>query len=290
MEAKLEFRGTGAELFKTLFVGALLTAITFGIYAPWYMVDLQRYVYSRTKIRGTTHGDLQPEFDGKGGELFKVGLIGLLLTSITLGIYGAWFLADLTRYFNRHSRALATDGTAYSLDSKLTGGELFKTVFVGGLLSTITLGIYLPWFMCKLNALVLGRTSVLRNGAAAGSLRFTGQGGELFVTFLGGYLLGLVTLGIYLPWFQVKLYKFMSRSTKLTIAGREFSGNFTGEGGELFVTMLVGGLLTSLTLGIYGFWFMAKLLKFQLDHTAYRAGPIAPSDPAPAFPAMPARA
>jgi uncharacterized membrane protein YjgN (DUF898 family) len=37
---------------------------------------------------------------------------------------------------------------------------------------------------------------------------FHGTGGEFFVTFLVGYLLTLITIGIYMPWFIVKLWKF----------------------------------------------------------------------------------
>jgi hypothetical protein len=42
---------------------------------------------------------------------------------------------------------------------------------------------------------------------------------------------------------------------------------FTGEGGELFVIILVGYLLSIVTLGIYMFWMMAKLLKWQTSNT-----------------------
>src|SRR5690606_25195133 len=49
-------------------------------------------------------------------------------------------------------------------------------------------------------------------GGGGGGLRpnFQGTGGELFVTFLVGYLLTVVTIGIYAPWFHCKLLNFMA--------------------------------------------------------------------------------
>nr|WP_275943106.1 DUF898 family protein [Pseudenhygromyxa sp. WMMC2535] len=41
---------------------------------------------------------------------------------------------------------------------------------------------------------------------------------------------------------------------------------FSGQGGELFVIVLVGYLLSIITLGIYVFWFIPKLLQWGLSN------------------------
>ncbi|HLT37160.1 MAG TPA: DUF898 family protein, partial [Enhygromyxa sp.] len=110
-------------------------------------------------------------------------------------------------------------------------------------------------------------TKITKNGQQVGDMDFVGQGGDLLVTFIVGYLLTLVTFGIYMAWFQVKLMSFNAESTKITVEGQRMGMRFTGEGGELFVIMLVGYLLSMITLGIYMFWMMAKLLKWQLSNT-----------------------
>lgn len=271
METTLDFKGTGGDLFGKVIGGALLTAITMGIYAPWFQVSLLKYVYGTTTIRGTRRGDLSLEFTGTGGELFKIGLLGALLTGITIGIYAPWFMANLIRYFDEHSVAKARDGATFQLQSQITGGELFKTYLVGALLTGITVGIYAPWFICNLQKLILQRTAIVSQGRAIGRLDFTGKGGDLFVTFLVGQLLTMITLGIYLAWFQVKMMQFMSKNTEITIGDTVMRGDFTGQGGELFVLNLVGGFLTMITFGIYGFWYLAKSLAYQLNHTVYRA-------------------
>ena len=47
-------------------------------------------------------------------------------------------------------------------------------------------------------------------------------------------LLSMVTLGLYLPWFQCNMEKFFRRNTAVYIGERRYRGDFSGEGGELF--------------------------------------------------------
>ncbi|MFH0977503.1 MAG: YjgN family protein [Spirochaetota bacterium] len=45
--------------------------------------------------------------------------------------------------------------------------------------------------------------------------------------------------------------------------------SFHGDGGELFITYLVNGLLTVITLGIYRFWAKVKVTKFLYKYTEF---------------------
>ncbi|MFO0725907.1 MAG: DUF898 family protein [Myxococcota bacterium] len=280
-----EFRGTGSELFGKLIVGALLTGITFGIYASWFLVDLYKYLYSKTMIRGTAAGDLQLEYTGTGGELFKRLFVGQILVGLTLGIYLPWFIVNIAKFMQNNSKAIAPDGSSYQLDLSITGGELFKAGLINGLLTGITFGIYAPWAFCKIQALFAEKTALLKNGQAYGRFAFTAQGGELFATFLVGAILTSITFGIYAAWFNVKMMQFSVRHTELSVNGRVYSGDFVGTGGDLFVINLVGGILTGLTLGIYGFWYLEKLLKFNLGNTIYGTRALETSVRMPLIPA-----
>lgn len=271
MEARLEFKGTGGELFGKLIGGAILTAITGGIYGPWFQVSVNKYVYSTTTLRGTKRGDLKLEFTGSGGELFKIGFLGMLLTVLTLGIYSPWMIANLTRFYTDHSTATAVDGTRFRLKTNLTGGDIFKTFLVGAILSAITLGIYLPWMICRIQQLVAQRTDLIENDRPIGRIDFVGRGADLFVIMLVGQILTMLTLGIYFAWLQVKMLRFFAQGTEVRVGNTLIRGDFTGTGGELFKITLVGAILTGLTLGIYAFWFLAKTLAFQLGNTVYRA-------------------
>lgn len=268
MQTKFEFRGTGGELFKGLLKGWLLTAITFGVYLPWFLVGLIKLMAGKTTIR--VGGDeLSVTYTGTGGELFKRGLVGYLLSVITLGIYLPWFIVDLLRFHQSHTAAVRADGRVFQLNSTLTGGELFKTFFVNYLLTMVTFGIYAPWMMCNVQRVVLGATTIRENDTVVGTVAYTGQGGELFKTFLVGYLLTVITLGIYGFWFQVTLIAFFQRGTEITVGGVTYAGNYDATGGESFKINVVGYLLTMLSFGIYLFWYLADLIRFQLAHTSF---------------------
>src|SRR5437667_1447041 len=47
---------------------------------------------------------LQVEFTGTGGEYFRIWIVNLLLTIVTLGIYSAWAKVRRKRYFYGHTR------------------------------------------------------------------------------------------------------------------------------------------------------------------------------------------
>jgi len=280
---RANFQGTGGELFVTFLVGYLLTLITIGIYASWFFCKLANFVLSNMTLGPTRRGELRLEFTGRGGELFVTFLVGYLLTLITVGIYAPWFICKLIKFFTNNTTATAQDGTRYRLHFEGTGGELFVTFLVGGLLSAITLYIYLPWFICKLRKVLYQRTAILENEQPVGNLDFEGKGGELLVIGIVGFLLMVVTATIYRFWFEVKLAKFYAENTRINYQGRTFAGAFHGTGGEYFVTILVGGLLTAITAGIYMPWFLIKLWKFDFNNLEFSEMGAAPGG-MPAFP------
>jgi uncharacterized membrane protein YjgN (DUF898 family) len=263
------FQGTGGELFVTVLVGMLLSLITLYIYMPWFMCRMARYFADNTTLGPTRRGDLRLEFTGQGGELLVILLLHGLLTVITAYIYLPWFMVKLIKFFCANTQAVAQDGTRFRLEFEGSGGELFVTFLVGMILSVITLYIYMPWFICKLNKAIYSRTAILENEQRVGNFDFEGTGGELFVTFLVGVLLTVITLYIYMPWFQVKMLKFMAENTRVHYQGRVFGGQFHGTGGEFFVTLLVGVLLTMITLYIYYPWFLVNLWKFQYNNLEF---------------------
>ncbi len=269
-EIKFEFKGTGGKLFGRLFVGFLLTAVTCGLYYPWFLCALLKDIFEDTRLLRGGRGPLQLEFRGNGAELFGTLVGGYLLTLCTLGIYLPWFIANLVRFEVENTKAKDPRGVTFGMKFKGSGGEFLAAILVGYLLTLCTLGIYLPWFIVNLHKLILSNIELEESEQTIGGLDFHGQGGELFGTFIVGYLLTICTLGIYGPWFQVNLFKFQAAGLRASLAGGTYSGEFTGEGGEYFGIFVVGYLLTVCTLGIYSFWWMANMLRFQLDHLTFQ--------------------
>jgi uncharacterized membrane protein YjgN (DUF898 family) len=217
---------------------------------------------------GHATGGVRPNFQGTGGELFVTALVGALLSAITLYIYMPWFICKMARFLTANTTLGPTRRGDLRLDFSGQGGELFVILLLHGFLTAITLYIYMPWFMVKLIKFSLDNTNAVAPDGTRYRLQFDGTGGELFVTFLVGALLSAITLYIYLPWFICKIRKTIySRISILENEQPVGNFDFEGTGGELFVTFLVGALLSAITLYIYLPWFMVKLKKFNAANT-----------------------
>ena len=263
---------SGAELFVQLLIGYLLTAVTLGIYGPWFMCKLANFLASKLSYGPTRAGALRFQFNGAGGQLFGKMFVGYLLTLITLGIYAPWFMVSMLKWGAENTVGIAEDGSQYQVQFNGTGGQFFVKMLVGYLLTILTVGIYGAWFVCALHKFFASNTTLHQNGQQVGNLDFVGTGGKLFVTFFVGYLLSIVTLGIYAFWLAVKMMKFFSENTVATVKGRTYVGGFHGTGGEYFKVLFVGYLLTLITGGIYGAWFMTNMLKFKYNNRSFQPG------------------
>lgn len=131
---RFQFIANSQEFFIMFAKGFLLTAITFGIYFPWFFVDLRKFISSNT-IYGNFAFDSR--MDGK--EYFLICLKGFFLSAITLGIYFAWFIADTTNY--KWNNLHFANG---KFSASLKGGEVFITFLKCVGITIFTLGIGIP--------------------------------------------------------------------------------------------------------------------------------------------------
>lgn len=285
MEARLSFDGKGGSLIGRFFGGAILSLLTAGLFLPWFLVWMARWHYENSRM-STPAGEVRFEFTGGGARLLGLMLVNGILVILTLGIYAPWALADTIHYLYDSSVARGPDSRPWRLHFDGTGGEAFPILIKGFLLSVITFGIYAPWFLCELSRWVARRSRLDKDGAPGGTAAFDGAGGELLVTFLIGYLLTLATLGIYSPWFQVSLWRHFAGHTKVTVNGSPWTADFTGTGWDWALTLVVGFLLTAVTLGIYLPWFVARQARFRIGNLRFLSADAIASRPAfkPAFP------
>ncbi len=266
METRFVYTGTGGGLFGKVFVGMLLCLVTLGIYTPWFMVSMYGYILENTTMKAAG-GDVKFGFNSKGGELFVKMLVGCLLTMLTLGIYYSWFAVDISKYISANIVGTDAQGRVYNGAFRATGVQMFGVLFVGILLTMITFGIYTPWFLCKFMRFCTENTDIVHDGQVFGKFAFKGEGGTLFGVFLVGMLLTAVTLGIYYFWYQVNLMKFFAENSTVDVNGRTHRFMFTGTGGANFKINLVGTILTILTIGIYGAWYMTNQIRFKTENT-----------------------
>lgn len=156
------------------------------------------------------------QFTGKGGEYFRIWIINLLLSVVTLGIYSAWAKVRREQYFHRHLRIDGT-GFDYHGDPKAilkgraiavgllmvlgVADKLGPTVYA---LTLLALAPAVPWLLVRA---LRFRT---HNASYAGlRFAFVGTTGEAARIILGYGLLAIVTLGVGFPLFLQRLRVFV---------------------------------------------------------------------------------
>ena len=219
-----KFQGKGAALFEIFIVNILLKFVTLNFYYPWAKVRELKYIYGKMELFGSPLS-----FHAKGKELF----IGYLKTILVFAIIiGPYFYFAVTNQYD------------YILPA-------FAFMYVG-MLSIIPLAIHgsLKYRMAK---------------TAWRGVRF-GYRGELATLYKKcfiGFLLTLVTFGIYGSWMVVDIRSYITKH--LRMGDVRFS--FNGEGSDLFLIMLKGYFLSIITLGIYGFWWQNEIFQFHVNNT-----------------------
>lgn len=156
------------------------------------------------------------EFHGQAFEYFKIWIVNIFLTIITLGIYSAWAKVRNKQYFYGNT---IIDGSSFSYTAKpisiLKGRVIAVGLFaiysiaselspmVGLAMMLIFLPI-MPWLIIRSLAFN-ARNSLYRN------IRFDFKGnyGEALGTFLLWPLLIIVTAGLILPYIWYKQNRFI---------------------------------------------------------------------------------
>ncbi len=146
------------------------------------------------------------QFNGKGMEFFRIWIVNIALSIITLGIYSAWAKVRTKQYFygstqirNQSFQYLATGGQI--LKGRLIAFALFITVqltvnFVPivGIFLLLALMVALPWLLnsgMRFNARMTSWRNVRFN--------FHGTYGKAFVALFVWPVLAMITLGILMP-------------------------------------------------------------------------------------------
>ena len=92
------FDGGLLSLIGWSILGAIITAITFGICYPWALCMVYGWKINHTVIEGK-----RMRFNGSAFNLFGHWIKWLLLTIITLGIYGFWVTIKLEDWKARNT-------------------------------------------------------------------------------------------------------------------------------------------------------------------------------------------
>lgn len=230
---------------------------------------------------------IHPEFTGSASEYFRIWIVNLFFTLVTLGVYSAWAKVRKKKYFYGSTRF---DGDAFDYFADP------KSILKGRILAVLVLVAYLfttelyPstriafWGMAVLTfpfLIVRALAFNARNSAYRG-LRFdfsaTTDGAAKM--YLGRLVVVALTLGLAFPWFMarhkafvVSHHAFGTTRFECELSGRKFFGIYFMAGLILSATAaLIGGFVSLATSRIAPFesiGWLAWLLPFIALYAAY---------------------
>ena len=218
------------------------------------------------------------KFMGKPVEMAIMIFSNILLTLLTLGIYNFWAKTRTRKYIRQH---LEFAGDRFNYTG--TGQELFLgfipfALFLGGILVfqlflqkllpaaaaavsiVFSLGftIAIPYLVYWSTAYKLSRTQ-WRN------IRFglSRKGTNSFAaSFLGGYILLFLTLGLYTPYWHENISRALINNIRFGSAHFQYHGT----GKAIFFKFWAGIFLSIITLGIFFPWHSARMLRYRFEN------------------------
>lgn len=209
----LTFHGTGKEMFKgyikaiLIFLALYLVLMAFVLLLQMPILGLiffyiailavipvaihgsYRYRFSRTSWRGIRFG-----YRGNLKEFVGLFLKWLVLTMLTLGIYGSWMEINMRQYLISNIRCGDVE-----FKYKGDGADYFILNLVGGILTFLTLGIYSFWFYKKLFAYYIDNLSLHKDGKEI-KFKATLSAGDVFSMGILNMLILIFTLGLGYAW------------------------------------------------------------------------------------------
>ena len=254
--------GTPPLYFLPLFI--LLMLIT--LVLTFYIVKLA--------IENVEFKDKSIVFNGTFGRYIEIVLFGLLLSIMTLGIYLAWFIRDLHRFYINNS---SFNDQSLLFNGK--GGKLFVifllTIFLPIILFTIIMAKYTLNNPGQTQSTMLIQQLVMliimipymyllykwrinityKDFSISWETDFWPSCGKIVVEII----LSVITIGIYMPLAMLRLYKYFAEKTFVKNIDRKLQFGYDIDQLSDFLFIWGQVLLTLITLGIYYPWAFSKI-------------------------------
>jgi uncharacterized membrane protein YjgN (DUF898 family) len=272
---QLVFHGSGGSLFGIHLVNMFLTVITLGIYYFWAKVKVRRYLLSESEFEGDRFA-----YHGTGQELligFLKALVFFALPLFLLGVFREYLVRiqvlravlGLVTYAAvlilipfaivgaRRYRLSRTSWREIRFSFRGRTQDFIRLFVMGGLLSSITLGLYYPFFDTQ-------RHGYLVSQSYFGNQRFdfNGKGRDLFGSFLLTVFLFFPTLGLIWFWYEAKKQRYFWEHT--SFAAARFRSTVTGM--RLFLLKAGNLILLIVTLGLAFPWIMVRNVQFAFNY------------------------
>lgn len=181
-------------------------------------------------------------FVGSGSEYFRIWIVNLLLSIVTLGIYSAWAKVRRTRYFYANTKLADTSFDYHGNPMAILKGRIIATLFIvayniafkisttTGFVMLAALMLLTPWLVWKSYQFKLYNTSY--RGIRFG---FRGTLGRVYFVYLLLPVLTFFTAYLLMPFTHQRIKKFQHEESRF--GNTHFS--FYGSVGAFYKTYLI---------------------------------------------------
>lgn len=186
------------------------------------------------------------KFHGKAGEYFKIWIVNLLLSIVTLGIYSAWAKVRTNRYFYSNTEV---DGHRFKylaepmqiLRGRLVAVALFGLFYllaffnpIAGLVLGLILAALTP-FIVVIGVRFKMRMTSYRNVR----FNFKGKAGDAFINFVLMPFLAVFTFYLLFPYVLKRIDLFLVENT--TFGDQKVNSGLST--GEYYVASFLSGIM-----------------------------------------------
>jgi len=204
--------------------------------------------------------DFSFEFTGNATEYFRIWIVNLALSIVTLGIYSAWAKVRTQRYFYANTRVAGAPFEYLARPIPILKGRLIAFVLFGGYVLSghisfrvqialaLLIAIVSPWLIVR-GLKFRARYSAWRSI----NFSFHGGYGDAYVNYLFLYVLVPLTLFIYYPFLKgrqkryvVDHHQYGTQALHFNALNGEFFPPYLGAFGMMFVWYLMVSIGTAM--------------------------------------------
>ncbi|MGH8176588.1 MAG: YjgN family protein [Steroidobacter sp.] len=186
------------------------------------------------------------QFTGRGGEYFRIWIVNLLLTIVTLGIYSAWAKVRRLRYFYGNTSLAGSSFEYHGQPNQILKGRLIAALFlipyflVQYFLPPWDL-LFFPLFLIALPFLVVKSRLFTSRMTSWRNIRFdfVGSYGRAAGVYIGLMLLTILTLGFLFPYWTYARQRFLISQTRFG----ETQFEFRARASDYYIAVLLASVI-----------------------------------------------
>ncbi|WP_256078173.1 YjgN family protein [Massilia sp. YIM B04103] len=213
--------------------------------------------------------ELKLEFSATGSEYFRIWIVNLLLSIVTLGIYSAWAKVRSNQYFYSSTRLDGSSFEYHGNPKAILKGRILALILVGGynlafkispllgLAMMVALAIVMPVLVWRSMQFKLYNTSY--RGIRFG---FDGDKRSAYIHYLWLPLLVSLSLGLALPFVHQRVKRFQHSEARFGSTKFSFDasvGSFYRQYLIFFVFAFIGAIVFGIAGGLLGSAFGSVL-------------------------------